>query len=208
MPMTRIVSICLLLLVCICTSAQQRAIDKEFLDAVEAKDLTKINLLLGKGANINAREPINGYFALQYAINWPDAALVKLLLDKGANVNLADDGGTTALIEAVGGNTAEYTAIVKLLVDRGADVHAHHDAAIFTAVKEAAPEVVRLLLVKGAPVNAHNAERDGNTVLMQQVQVVLRRMNDGISRHGGRISPGSTRAIYRPPTVYSPAGPR
>jgi ankyrin repeat protein len=46
---------------------------------------------LSKGANVNAREPTNGYFALQQAINWPDLALVKLLLDKGANVNLADD---------------------------------------------------------------------------------------------------------------------
>jgi ankyrin repeat protein len=101
--MTR--TLLLLLLLCCPIAAQQRPIDKDFLDAVQNKDVKKINLLLGQGANVNARGPINGYSALQYAINWPDLALVKLLLDKGANVDLADDLGTTALIEAVRGNS-------------------------------------------------------------------------------------------------------
>jgi uncharacterized protein len=157
----------LLLLVAAFARAQQRPIDKEFLDAVQSKDFNKINLLLSKGANVNAREPINRYFALQYAINWPDLALVKLLLDKGANVNLADDGGTTALIEAVGSASAEHTAITKLLIERGADIHAKHDAAILRAVREASPEVVQLLLAKGAPVNARDEDRNGNTVLIE-----------------------------------------
>ena len=163
--MTR--TLLLLLLLSCPIAAQQRPIDKDFLDAVHNKDVKKINLLLGQGANVNAREPINGYFALQYAINWPDLALVKLLLDKGANVDLADDGGTTALIEAVGGDSPEYTAIVKLLIERGANVHANHDAAILRAVRDADPEVVRLLLAKGAPANAPSEDRDGNTVLME-----------------------------------------
>src|SRR5262245_36053282 len=62
--------------------AQQRPIDKAFLDAVQKRDVAKINALLSKGANVNAHDDNNGYFALQYAINWPDASLVKLLLDK------------------------------------------------------------------------------------------------------------------------------
>src|SRR5215204_627328 len=82
--------------------SQQRGIDEDFLNAVEKKDIPRINLLLKQGANINAQDRLNGYFALQYAINWPDISLVKLLLDKGANVNLADEGGNTALTEAAG----------------------------------------------------------------------------------------------------------
>ena len=148
-------------------SAQQRPIDQEFLEAVQRKDIPKINLLLSTGANVNAQDRINGYFALQYAINWPDVNLVKLLLDKGANVNLADDGGTTALINATRGDKPEYTAIVKLLLQHGADIHADQDAAVFGAVREAPPEVVRLLLEKGAPVNARDYDSYGDTVLME-----------------------------------------
>jgi len=166
--MNRVVTFTLSLLICFgTTSAQQRSIDEDFLDAVQKKDLPKINLLLSKGANVNARSSINGYFALQYAINWPDINLVKFLLEKGANVDIADDGGTTALIEAADEHGPEYTAIVKLLIDRGANVHAHADAAIFGAARQADPEVVRLLLAKGAPVNARLKEYDNDTVLME-----------------------------------------
>jgi ankyrin repeat protein len=156
-----------LFLLIVTFGSQQRSIDEEFLKAVENKDISKINALLKQGANINAREPTNGYFALQYAINWPDVGLVKLLLDKGADVNLADTGGDTALIEAARDGGPEHTAIVKLLIERGADVHADNDAAILGAAKYAAPETVRLLLSKGARVDASDKDSDGDTVLMQ-----------------------------------------
>ena len=165
--MNRIITLTLsFIFLCIPTiSPQQRDIDKEFLDAVQKKDIPKINLLLSKGANINAQEDTNGYFALQNAINWPDLSLVKLLLDKGADVNLSDKLGDTALTDAARESGPEYAAIVKLLIERGADIHARHDAALFGAVNSQ-PEVVRLLLSKGAPVNAREADGDGNTVLM------------------------------------------
>jgi serine/threonine-protein phosphatase 6 regulatory ankyrin repeat subunit B len=164
--MKRIVPLLFLLLV-VPNIFAQRQIDEDFLNAVQQKDLTKINQLLSRGANINARSRINGYFALQYAINWPSLDLVKLLLERGVNVNLADDGGNTALIEAAGRRGPEYTAIAKLLIARGADIHADHEAAIFAAAGQAEPEIVKLLLSKGAPVNARNQERDNNTVLME-----------------------------------------
>ena len=167
--MTHPIVTALALFLCFFTSisGQQRSIDEQFLDAVENKDLPKINQLLSRGANINAQDRINGYFALQYAINWPDLALVKLLLDRGANINLADSGGTTALIEACESDGPVYTAIAKLLIARGANVHANKDEAILRAVKHASPEVVRLLLSKGAPVNVSDKDLKGNTVLIE-----------------------------------------
>lgn len=146
---------------------QQKELDREFLAAVDQRDVAKINQLLSKGANVNAREPINGYFALQYAINWPDINLVKLLLDKGANINLADDSGDTALTEVAGRGGPQNTEIAKLLIARGADVHANNEAAVFAAAKHADPEVLRLLLAKGARVDGRDKENDNNTVLME-----------------------------------------
>src|ERR1044072_2488041 len=102
--MTRLICTLILLIVCfpLIVSAQQRQIDRDFLNAVDEKDIPRINSLLKQGANIKGQEQINGHFALQYAINWPDIPLLKLLLDKGANVNLTDKGGNTALTDAAG----------------------------------------------------------------------------------------------------------
>ena len=166
--MNRTITLILLLLISTLPAlSQQRSIDEEFLNAVEKKDIPRINLLLKQGANINTQDRVNGYFALQYAINWPDISLVTLLLDKGANVNLADQGGNTALTEAAGRRGPENAAIVKLLIARGANIHANNDVAIIDAARIAEPEVVKLLLARGAPANARHKDRDNNTVLME-----------------------------------------
>jgi len=165
--MRRIIALTFSLLICFTSISAQRSIDEDFLEAVEQKDIPRINRLLSLGANINARSEINGYYALMYAINWPDINLVKLLLDKGARLNTADDSGDTALIEAAGSSGPEYTAIVKLLIARGADIHANGDKAILTAARNADPEVVRLLLSKGSPVNVRSKDYYNNTVLME-----------------------------------------
>jgi ankyrin repeat protein len=121
---------------------------KAFLDAVENRDVAKIHAVLARGANINAREPINGAFALHYAINWPDLSLVQLLLDKGADVNLADKSGYTAPTEAMHIGGPKGTAIIKLLIERGANIHAHNDEVIFAAARKAEPEVLQILIKK------------------------------------------------------------
>ena len=146
------------------STPQQAALDEAFLTAVQNRDLAKMQELLNRGANINARSSVNRYYALQYAVDWPDVNLVKLLLDKGADINLTDDGGNTALMVAASDYGPLYKAIVKLLLDRGADVQAGGNRALFNAAEEAGPEIVQLLLKKGANPKARDAE--GNTVLM------------------------------------------
>lgn len=140
---------------------QQERLDEAFLEAVQIRDLAKMQQLLDSGANINARTRTNRYYALQFAVFWPDANLVKWLLDKGADINLTDDGDDTALMEASRNNRLP---IVKLLLDRGADVKAGGNRALLNAAREAEPEVVRPLLEKGADPNASDTE--GNTALM------------------------------------------
>src|SRR3982751_3299753 len=99
MILSRMTSTTLLLLLCVCVYSQNKSLDEQFLRAVQDRDFAKVELLLKQGANVNAQEDTNGYFALQYAINWPDARLVQLLLEKGVNVNIADHSGYTALID-------------------------------------------------------------------------------------------------------------
>src|SRR5688500_10777942 len=112
------------------TPQQQERLDEAFLEAVQRRDWAEIRQLLDSGANINARSRINRYYALQFAIQWPDANLVKLLLDKGVDVNLTDDGGNTALMEAANSNDPQNKVIVRLLLDRGADVRAGGNRAL------------------------------------------------------------------------------
>ena len=157
------------------TPRQQERLDEDFLEAVQRRDWAKIEQLLESGANINARSSINRYYALQYAVDWPDANLVKLLLDKGADIKLTDDGGDTALMEAASSDDPQNKIIVRLLLERGADVQAGGNRALLNAAKEGGPEVVQLLLKKGADPNARNSvpysgDRAGDTALMYAAQ--------------------------------------
>ena len=143
------------------STPQQAALDEAFLTAVQNRDLAKMQELLNRGANINARSSVNRYYALQYAVDWPDVNLVKLL------PGVAQQGGGD-VDPKVRPTPADTKAIVKLLLDRGADVQAGGNRALFNAAEEAGPEIVQLLLKKGANPKARDAE--GNTVLMSAAQ--------------------------------------
>src|SRR5947207_15437247 len=71
------------------------ALDTAFLRAVGSGDIARVKSLLDAGAHIDAKG-INGYFALETAIDHASSTIAMLLLERGANVNLADDFGTTA----------------------------------------------------------------------------------------------------------------
>jgi ankyrin repeat protein len=81
------------------------------------RDLTWLQFLLGRGANVNARDG-QGRTPLQLATNlgWRDG--VGVLLTKKANTEVANDAGETPLIAAVHRHDLEMT---KLLLQAGAD---------------------------------------------------------------------------------------
>ena len=62
--------------------------------AAESGNTTIIQLLLDKGANIEARDEL-GFSALHRAVCYSKHAAVYLLLDKGANLNSASYSGAT-----------------------------------------------------------------------------------------------------------------
>lgn len=77
-------------------------------------------LLLEKGANINARDGA-GNTALMGVVFKGDKGLTALLIDKGADINLQNYSGATALIYAV---SYGHHDIARLLLEKGADQNA------------------------------------------------------------------------------------
>ena len=83
-----------------------------------------INLLLDKGANIEAKEiddPFIGDTALIRASYEGHAEMVRLLLEKGANIEATNKAGYTALIVAAENSKPE---VVKVLLEKGANLAA------------------------------------------------------------------------------------
>jgi ankyrin repeat protein len=136
-----------------------------------------VKLLLGRGADVNARLP-DGGTVLTCAACAGHIDVAKLLADRvdavtltdeaclgdlgeverrimeGADVNGKAGANITPLMGATGRG---HLGIVKLLLDKGADVNARNlegDTALTEATKEGHLGIVKLLLDKGADVNA------------------------------------------------------
>ncbi|KIW21484.1 hypothetical protein PV08_02064 [Exophiala spinifera] len=113
-----------------------------------------VELLLGKGANVNAQGGIYGN-ALQAASYHGREKVVRLLLSKGADVN-AQGGECGSALQAASYNGQEK--LVELLLGEGADVDVWVPGrpcgtALFVASDRGHEKVVELLLRKGADVN-------------------------------------------------------
>ena len=76
-----------------------------------------INMLLSRGADINANLTFEGQTPLMNASINGQIEMVKLLLDRGADINAKNLEGWTALMEAV---ENKHNDIVALLMERGA----------------------------------------------------------------------------------------
>lgn len=75
------------------------SLETELLNAVLAKDFTRINYLLDQGANINARDT-NNLTPLMNAVKGGNYDLVKLMLANGADPDLVDQDGWSAVMHA------------------------------------------------------------------------------------------------------------
>jgi ankyrin repeat protein len=89
----------------------------------DALDLLIIQILLAKGAAINAKRTEDGRTPLHEAVfyNYPD--LVRLLIAKGADMNARDNGNDTALHIAAG-YLEDGSETARILIDSGAQVNA------------------------------------------------------------------------------------
>jgi len=97
-------------------------LDELLIDASKDGDTNKVEELLDRGANIEARSWYGNTPLSCAAIN-TDYDTVVLLLDRGAYINTSNNDGDTPMILAV----SDYNKrIVKILLEYGADIKIHN----------------------------------------------------------------------------------
>jgi hypothetical protein len=96
-------------------------LDEDLRKASGLGDLSEVNRLLAKGADVNAKDRI-GSTALMCASQFGHHKVVEALLAKGADVNAKEKGyGQTALMLA---SMRRHPEVVQALLAKGADVNA------------------------------------------------------------------------------------
>jgi ankyrin repeat protein len=90
----------------------------DLLVAIRNGDHSRVQKLLGAGADVNAVDS-DGTTALMHSVIESDVKMMKLLIDNGANVNAKNASDSTALMYA-----ATHLAKTRLLLDAEADVNA------------------------------------------------------------------------------------
>lgn len=137
------------------------------IQAARKGDVLTVRSLLGKGADVQARDA-QGFTALMAAAENGDAVTVQALLTNSAEVNARDNAGWTALMFAAGSGD---TPTVQALLTQKAHVNAKSNdgmTALMRSTKRGHTAVVQMLLANGAEANAR--DKDEQTALLIAVQ--------------------------------------
>ena len=114
-----------------------------------------VQLLLGRGANVNLGEDGDGFtsFPLVRACRRGYIMIAQDLINHGADIKAIDSLFGTALTAACSNG---HEAIARLLLQKGADINAVDldGTALVAACSEGHEAIARLLLQKGADINA------------------------------------------------------
>jgi len=110
-----------------------------------------VDLLISKGAEVDAKDTLYGRTPLHLAANTADAKTAAILLENGAGITARDTSGCQPIHLATQAGNVE---VLHLLLDKGADVAAtenHGGTPLHVAVMSGILESVRILLEHGAP---------------------------------------------------------
>lgn len=140
-----IIFIFLILIPSVCTGDMNH----DLILAVINCDMKQVELLVKKGADVNAKDRY-GQTALMWAVIKAEIPIIKLLIQKGAEINAQDGEGNSALIWAV---VTENINTVRLLLNKGADVYMKDNSgatALMIAKKRKNNEIAQLLISAGS----------------------------------------------------------
>jgi len=138
-------------------------INSKLLKAAKASNTTKVEQLLRKGADVNAKQK-DGTTALMLTAARGHTETVKVLIDAGTDVNAVSENGNTGLMFAAFNG---HTETVKALIDAGAAVNATSETgltALILAAQNGHTEIVEILIDADADVNA-KYENDGTALM-------------------------------------------
>jgi hypothetical protein len=116
-------------------------------------DMAKVEALIAKGADVNAKDE-NGRTPLSWAAYYDKREVVELLISKGADINTKIAGDRTPLHEAIERGKKE---VALFLISKGANVNAktiYGKAPLYLAASEGHKDIVEILISKGADVYA------------------------------------------------------
>jgi ankyrin repeat protein len=137
-------------------NAEERVLDKALNIASKNGHIDIVQLLIGKGADVNAQLSSDGS-AIEAASAHGHIDIVQLLIGKGVDVKAQDSSGVSAIYAASAGG---HIDIVQLLIGKGADVNAQGSfggSAVEAASAHGHIDIVQLLIGKGADVNAQGS---------------------------------------------------
>ena len=153
-------------------------------EAAKRADADAVRVLIGDGADVNARAG-DGSTALLWASYTDDLAIADLLLRAGADVDLANDLGATPIWAASRNGSA---AMAEKLLAAGADPDVPlllGETPLVTASRSGNADVVRMLLERGADVNAPAAR--SQTPLMFAVAQRHPAVVEVLLEHGAEV---------------------
>jgi len=143
----------------------QQSLSEEMSAAIQALDKAKVEALLAKGADVNAKDS-KGWMPLNLAAGFTNvdgrSDIAELLIARGADVN-AKNFGETPLYRATN-TTVNTSKLVELLISKGADLNARDVYGRTPLLATDNGRVADLLIAKGADINAK--DNDGNTLLL------------------------------------------
>lgn len=156
-------------------SASPGKLDARLQAAAASGDAAAIALLLGQGANLEARDE-SGATPLLIATRYNHIDAARVLIDAGANVNAKDRIQDSAYLYA---GARGHNEILKMTLTHGADLRStnrYGGTALIPAAERGHVETVRILIAAGVDVNHIN--RLHWTALLEAII-----LGDGGARH-------------------------
>ncbi len=163
-------------------------------DAARSGDVSRVEQLVGQGADVNARGN-NDATPLLVAALEGHRAVVELLIDQGANINARNKGGLTPLHAAA---YQGHMDVVELLLAKGAKINDANNrfgiTPLHAAAEQAHEAVADRLIAKGAKTDLK--EVNGYTPLSRASFREHMDMIKVLKRHGATCQPADVTGDY------------